>query len=112
MVLISITLFIVLSAVIDYEHLKDNDYIESHTSRWLLRALFVLAVAKGNIAELLGMTFLFMAIFDSLLNKLRGLDLFYLGTVALWDRFWSKIMPLFIVFKIVCLFVGTYLLLI
>ena len=95
MVLISITLFIALSAVIDSEHLKDNDYIESHTSRWLLRALFVLA-----------------AIFDSLLNKLRGLDLFYLGTVALWDRFWSKIMPLFIVFKIVCLFVGTYLLLI
>ena len=106
-----IVIFILISAYIDWEHLKDNDYIESHFSRWILRALFV-CVASNSIAELIGMSLLFIALFDSILNAMRGKELFYLGTVALWDKFWSRIPYLFIVFKIVCLFVGVYLLLI
>jgi hypothetical protein len=108
--LIYISLFVFLSAYIDYEHLKDNDYIESHISRWCLRALFVIAVST-RIEDVIGMTLFFAATFDHVLNYLRGKELFYLGTVAIWDQFWSKIPFLFIAFKITSLFVGIFLLL-
>jgi hypothetical protein len=102
-------LFTLTSAFIDYEHLKDNDYIESHASRWFLRLLFVLAVSR-SIPDILGAGLLFTALFDSLLNVMRGKELFYLGKTAYYDRFWRRIPFLFVIFKIVCLFVGIYLL--
>ena len=110
MILIYTLTFVALSVWIDWQHLRDNDYIESHVSRWLLRALFVVGISS-NYIEIIGATLLFTALFDTLLNKCFNKDLFYLGRVALWDIFWSKIPFLYICFKIVSLFVGVYLLL-
>ena len=105
------TTFIYLSALIDAQHLRKNHYIDNHVSRWLLRALVTIGMANST-SEILGGTFLFMALFDLVLNRLLGRDLLYLGSVAYWDRFWSKIPLLYIIMKVVCLFVGIYLCLI
>ena len=109
MILLSILLFILISAWIDWQHLSIEHYIYSHTSRWLLRALFVLSVAN-DVKEVIGMTLLFIALFDTLLNYFLSKEVFYLGKVALWDRFWMRIPFLYISFKVVSLFVGVYLL--
>ena len=103
-------LFIFVSAYIDYEHLRDNDYIESHLSRFALRTLFVLAVAQGDYIVMAGMSLLFLALFDAVLNKLTKMDIFYLGSVSVWDRFFKNKMFLYIAVKIVSLFLGVYLL--
>lgn len=110
MIIIYTLAFIGLSVCIDYEHLRDNDYIESHVSRWLLRALFAIAIST-NVKELIGVTLLFTALFDSLLNYCFNKDLLYLGSTALWDRFWRKMPYTYFIFKVVSLFVGVYLLL-
>ena len=127
MMIIITIVFVFLSAYIDYEHLRDNDYIESHVSRWILRALFVLAVAQGDFIVMAGMTLLFTALFDAVLNKLTKMPLLYLGSTARWDRFFTSPisfklfkkkfyyknkMLLYIVVKIISLFLGVYLLLI
>lgn len=109
--LLYISLFTFLAAWIDSVHLNKNEYIENHTSRWLLRALFVIA-ASNSISDLIGMTLVFTALFDGILNKLRYREVMYLGTVAEWDKFWRRIPFLFIIMKVVCLFVGIFLCLI
>jgi len=111
MILIITLLFIYASAYIDYEHLRDNDYIESHRSRLALRTLFILSVAQGDFFIMGGMALLFMALFDAVLNKLTKMDLLYLGSTALWDIFFKKHKLLYIVVKVVSLFGGVYLLL-
>jgi len=109
--IILIILFTFIEAWRDFEVLNST-YIFSHVSRWIARAFFVLAVAQGDFSDIIGMTLIFSALFDSVLNRLRGKDIFYLGTVAYWDRFWSKIPYLYVIFKIVSLLVGVYLCLI
>ena len=111
MMIIITIVFVFISAYIDYEHLRDNDYIESHVSRWILRALFVLAVAQGDFIVMAGMTLLFTALFDAVLNKLTKMPLLYLGSTARWDRFFKENMFLYVVVKVVSLFGGVYLLL-
>jgi len=37
--LIEIALFVIITSFIDKEHLDDNDYIESHRSRNILRTI-------------------------------------------------------------------------
>jgi hypothetical protein len=110
MIIITI-LFIAASAYIDYEHLRDNDYIESHVSRVVLRALFILAVAQGDFYIMGGMTLLFMALFDGVLNYLTKMNILYLGSTARWDRFFREQKFLYIIVKVVSLFGGVYLLL-
>ena len=78
-----------MQAYIDAEHLNKNEYINNHNSRWILRALFVIA-ASNDILNVLGMTLIFIALFDGILNKFRGLDLMYLGQVAKWDLFFTN----------------------
>jgi len=107
-ILTFILLFILVSAFIDYEHISSNQYIENHYSRWFLRCIFILAVSR-DLSDLIGMSLLFSALFDGVLNAMRGRELLYLGKVALWDRFWGKIPFLYIIFKVVSLFVGIYL---
>jgi hypothetical protein len=109
--IIIILLFIFASAYIDYEHLRDNDYIESHVSRFALRALFILAVSAGDFIVMAGMSLLFMALFDGVLNYLTKMPLLYLGCTARWDRFFREHKFLYILVKIVSLFGGVYLLL-
>jgi hypothetical protein len=103
--MIYILTFIILSARIDFEHLRDNDYIESHVSRWLLRALFIV-VASDSIVEVFGMSLVFAALFDQVLNLMMGKPLFYLGSTAVWDRFWNDKKWLYITFKVVALIIG------
>lgn len=106
--LIVIILFTFIEAWRDFEVLQST-YIFSHASRWIARAFFVLAFAQGDLALTIGMTLVFASLFDSVLNRLRGLDIFYLGTVAKWDLFWIKIPYLYMIFKFVSLMVGVYL---
>lgn len=107
--LIYITLIIYLSARIDANHLNRNHYIYKHLSRWMLRAVIVIAISN-TVLELIGCTLFFIATFDQVLNYLRNRELLYLGTVAKWDLFFKKYPLLYIIIKIVSLFSGIYLL--
>jgi len=97
--------FLLLSAWIDFEHLADNDFIESHVSRWLLRGVFMLGVSNSFL-ELAAMVLLWMACFDSVLNVFRGKGFNYLGNTAKWDIFFNKRKNLYITIKILAVVVG------
>ena len=94
--LIGIIIFVFTQSWIDWEHLKDNDYIENHTSRLLSRALFVIVFSRLELYPLIGMSIFFAATFDNTLNLMRGKELFHLGKTASWDKFMRKIKPIYI----------------
>jgi hypothetical protein len=104
-------LFIFASALIDKEVLEYS-YIYSHRSRAFQRALFFGCLALFSITGAIGGVFLFMALFDGILNKLRKIDLFYVGTTAKWDIFFREKPFLYIFVKVISLFTGIYLCLI
>ena len=104
-----IAAFVVISAYIDYEHLRDRDYIESHVSRWLLRLLFIVSASRSYF-DFVGMSLFFMATFDQVLNVMRGKDLFYLGNTAYWDRFFNRFPYAYIIFKVVTFFSSLFIL--
>lgn len=79
-------------AYIDHEHLKDNDYIESHVSRVVLRILICLAMSSGWL-DLVGLLSLFAVSYSPILNVIRGLNLWHLGETAYFDRFWNSVHP-------------------
>ena len=95
--------FIIFSAVVDAQHLSKKQYIESHISRACLRASFFIMTGIYNPAHGLASALLFAALFDQILNVLMGKKLFYLGTVAKWDRFFNKRKCLYIIVKVTCL---------
>jgi hypothetical protein len=112
MLSIGLTLaFVFTSAFIDYEVLKWS-YIYDHKSRFIQRILFFACMSLFSINGALGGALLFTALFDGILNKLRGLDLFYLGNTATWDKFFNTKPLLYICVKVVSLFVGVLLCLI
>lgn len=96
-----------LSALIDKEHLVDGDYIESHKSRFLFRLLIITGFS-GSLIEMLGYTFFVMAIFDQTLNTIMGSSLWYLGTEAEWDKYFSKHRTQYIIVKVVGLVIGIF----
>ena len=98
--------FVLVSAVMDGEHLNKKQYIEDHTSRWLLRAMFCLALGFGNWIWIFAAALLFAAMFDQVLNKFRGKRFWYLGTVAKWDLFWKKHIWFYATAKIIMLIVS------
>jgi len=102
-------LFIIYSAVIDAEHLNKGEYIEDHTSRWILRFIFFLLIALFSFRAAAGFAFLFAALFDQFLNYMRGKPFWYLGTVAKWDIFFSKRKYLYVCVKIIALLTSLYL---
>ena len=95
--------FTYLSAFVDHEHLLDNDFIESHTSRWLLRASFISIIAVYDVFLACAAGLLFTSTFDQTLNLLRGESLFHLGSTSRWDLFWKKRLPLYIGMKVLAL---------
>jgi len=103
--------FLLISAWIDFEHLADNDFIESHVSRWLLRGVFMLA-ASTTIFDLFAMILLWMGLFDSVLNVARGKGVNYLGNTAKWDIFFNNRKYLYITIKLLSIFGGVTLILI
>lgn len=100
-------LVIFVSAYYDYRHLQNN-YIYSHVSRTIIRGLAFGLLALYSITGAIGGVLLFAALFDGILNRLRGLDLFYLGSTAEWDKFFNDKLPLYIGVKILCLGLGIY----
>jgi hypothetical protein len=104
-VLIFVTslVFTFASALIDIEHLDKGHYIDSHSSRFIQRATFFTLIGLYNYELAIAGVLLFAAIFDQMINYGRDMDLFYLGTVAKWDRFWRKYKSLYISFKIIAL---------
>lgn len=82
-------LFLLLSAKIDAEHIKDNDFIEDHTSRGLLRIL-VIIILWANFLNLAIMILLWIGLFSPTLNVMLNKDIYYLGTTAKWDKFWNR----------------------
>ena len=103
--------FIIVSAIIDFEVLEYS-YIYDHKSRAFQRALFFITLALFSYTGAIGGVLLFAALFDGILNKLRGLDLFYIGNTAIIDKFFNNKLPLYICVKVICLFSGIYLCLI
>jgi hypothetical protein len=92
-----------MSAIVDAEHINKGEYIEDHSSRWLLRMGFFIAMAMSSKLDGLASALLFTALFDQLLNWFRNKPFWYLGTVAKWDIFFSKRKWLYITVKIICL---------
>lgn len=103
--------FIFACALIDKETLEYS-YIYDHKSRSFQRSIFFVCLALYSIFGAIGGVLLFAALFDGILNRLRGLDLFYLGSTAEWDKFFNDKLPLYIGVKILCLGLGIYLCLI
>ena len=99
-------MFVSASAYIDAEHLKDKDWIESHTSRVIQRLVFVLTIALFNIKGAIASGIIMTVLFDQLLNEMRGLPTLHLGTTAKWDRFWRDKIIAYIIFKLVLLATG------
>jgi hypothetical protein len=92
-------------AWIDSEHLNKNEYILNHLSRSVLRALICLAIGFYSINGAILFALVFWLLFDHVLNFFRGKDIFYLGTVAKLDIFFSKHIYLYIILKVLVLFV-------
>ena len=94
--LIEIALFVIITSFIDKEHLDDNDYIESHRSRNILRTIFILSCNahllmdldyKNFIFNIVGMALFFLATFDNSLNFWRKKPMLHLGNTAPWDKY-------------------------
>ena len=95
----------VTMAWIDSEHLNKNEYILNHLSRSVLRALICLTIGFYSINGAILFALVFWLLFDHVLNFFRGKDIFYLGTVAKLDIFFSKNIAFYILLKGLVLFV-------
>jgi hypothetical protein len=104
--LVYFILFLILSIRLDSEHLKDNDFIESHTSRWLLRGTFMIAAAV-DVFSFFAMLFYWMGMFDSGLNITLKKDINHLGTTAKWDKFWTRYKDMYLTMKIIVIYIGS-----
>jgi len=102
-VLVITLMFIYYTAKIDYEHLAKNQYIYSHYSRWYQRFFFFVVCGIVNPIYGIAAGLLFTALFDQILNKLRGKKLWHLGTTAKWGIFFNKRKTLYITIKIISL---------
>jgi len=100
--------FIIATAIIDKEVLEYS-YIYDHKSRAFQRALFFISLAFYSITGAIGGVLLFAALFDAVLNKMRGLNFLYLGKTAKWDKFFNAKPLLYICVKVITLFSGIYL---
>ena len=96
--------FTLATAVVDAQTLK-NGYIYEHKSRFIQRLIFFMALGWYGI----GGALIFAALFDQLLNALRGMPLWYLGDTAEWDKFWRKYPIAYKVAKVVMFVSGFYL---
>ena len=97
-------LIAVTMAWIDSEHLNKNEYILSHLSRSVLRALFCLTIGFYSINGAILFALTFWLLFDQVLNYFIGKSIFYLGTVSKLDIFFSKNIALYIILKGLVLF--------
>ncbi len=83
----------VLFARIDADFLNTGYRFVSHNSRFILRAMVVLAISVYDWKLLLLNTVIFVFLFDYTLNLFRHLPILHQGTTANWDKFWSVQSP-------------------
>ncbi len=92
-----------LFAIIDSEYIKKEEYILNHASRFILRGLIALTISLYSIQDAVIFTVTFWIFFDHFINWRLGKPIFYLGTVAKTDIFFSKKLWLYILLKGICL---------
>lgn len=90
-------------AIIDAEHIKKEQYILDHTTRFILRSLIALIISLYSIQDAIIFSVTFWLFFDHFINWKLGKPIFYLGTVAQLDIFFSKRLWLYILLKGICL---------
>src|SRR3990167_10108447 len=88
--LLTSLLFIIYTAKIDAEHINKDEYITNHSDRWMQRLFFFLAFGFVHSIYSIASALLFTALFDQILNFLRGKHWLYLGTVSAWDKLFKE----------------------
>jgi len=91
--------FIFVTAKIDADHLNSQQYFKNHIPRFIQRFGVFVMIALYNLEKAFIFALLFAALFDQVLNLLRGLPLFHLGNTAKWDKFFRKRILLYIAIK-------------
>ncbi len=94
------------------QHILKKEYITDHKPRATLRVAFFAAFGVYDPIMGLASALLFWVLFDQLLNWMRYLPFWYLGTVAKTDIFFSKRKWLYISIKISSLILSLLLFLI
>jgi len=89
--------------IIDAEHIKKEQYILDHTSRFILRSLIALIISLYSIQDAIIFSVTFWLFFDHLINWRLSKPIFYLGTVSKLDIFFSKRLWVYILLKGICL---------
>lgn len=83
------TLFTITALWVDIEHYVDQDWIEKHLSRWTMRFILWLAISIDTFSLVVnGM--LWILLFSPGWGAVVHGNLFYLGTVAKYDKFFNK----------------------
>lgn len=83
-------IWVIYQAKIDAEHLNKNEFITDHTSRFISRILTGLMLACLNPLAGVLLLLIFWGLFDFMLNKFRGLSIWYIGGTAKTDNFFKK----------------------
>lgn len=102
-------LFTTFSAYIDYEHISNKQYFKDHSSRWILRTLFVSTIAIFEPCLAVISALLFWVFFDQILNLLLDKDFFYTGRTSKIDMFFSEYKRTYVILKLFTLFITTVL---
>ena len=81
--------WIISQAWIDKNHFEKGQFFSDHKDRFISRALVGGIVLMFSFKFALILALLYWAVFDAALNKLRGLDYFYLGTESETDKYFA-----------------------
>lgn len=99
--------FIILWLWIDIDHYLDQDWIENHTSRWILRFLCWIVFSVDSFSLVVN-GLLWILLFSPGWGAVVHNDLFYLGTTARYDRVLGKYPILYKLFLALSLFTLIY----
>lgn len=91
LVMIITIAFTIFSAWIDAEHYKKKQWVQSHVSRWLQRAMFVAVICVYDWQLAFASGLMFFVKFNPVINIfMQKSDLFYLGDTAKMDIFFKE----------------------
>lgn len=101
--------FIYFTAKIDYSHISEGQYFNSHNYRFSQRLSFFGVIAIYNWQIGIASSLMFLTLFDAALNIMLQAPLFYLGNTAKWDRFFRKRIWLYIPIKLIAFIISVIL---
>lgn len=87
--LIIMVIFTLNYAKYDAEKVLRHDFIDSHTSRFLIRALVCIIIGKGQLLLSIQNAVIVFVLFDYAFNFYSKRPILSLGTTAHWDKFWT-----------------------